>query len=444
MKDMLHRILIFLITWLYMPAFGMQALPSALGEASDSQFKFSGKAAIYSVSGEVYVRGLKGDKDCPNYDEYVSFTVDVTNTAPSVRSCTDVYFRVDNGEKWFLGDFTLKAGQTIRLHIWHHNMETLSIGTHLVQFFMNGRAVYAGRMYLMRNWRPEMTFPSRRQIDSVKNGGRSPYVVFWPEFPGISGFTEYSIDFSVDFTNDGTYFCAIGGQMDLSEFQKLHGSGWSGGHFYCGVQSWENGKTGIIMSVWDLVPENGKTSPIVCADQLYPSIKSGVSKDSLEGRFQQFIIEYPWVAQHPYRLLIQKGTFEKNGNATLTMWLRDLITMEWTELVSWDLGYPSPQIQPYNVYGFLENYHNYAAGYVRAVNFSDIRCRDVKTGQWKALRTVCYTVNNSSIELEYNGSYNFGADTSAFWIITSGVSGLCLLPESGSYTVQNASEQSPY
>lgn len=443
MTDKLRRNQVFLIAWLCILTFGMQALPSALA-ASGSELTFTGKAAIYSVSDENYVRDLKGNKECPNYEEYVTFTVSVTNTAKSDRKCSDVYFRVDNGDKWYISDFTLKAGQSIRCHIWRHNMETLSPGTHLVQFFMNGQGVYNGRMYLMRNWRPKMTFPSRQQIDSVKNAGRSPYIVFWPEFPGISGFTEYSIDFSVDFMNDGTYFCAMGGQMDLSEFEKLHGTGWSGGHFYCGVQCWENGKTGVIMSVWDLVPKNGKTSSIVCANQLYPSVKTGASRDSEEGRFQQFAIEYPWVTQHPYRLLIQKGTYEKNGNATLTMWLRDLTTMEWTELVSWDLGYPSSQIQPYNVYGFLENYHNYAAGYIRAVNFSDIRCLDVKTGQWKALKSVDYTVNNSAIELKYNGSYNFGADDSTFWIVTSGVSGLCTLPKSGLYTVRNASEQSPY
>ncbi len=442
MTDKLYLILIVPVLWLCLAAFGARGFSSALADSSAAQLKFTSKAAVYSVSGESYVRDLNGHEECPNENEYVSFMVTVTNPMRADFRCTEVYFRVDNGEKLFLSDFTLKAGQSVLCHIWRHNMEKLAPGSHLVQLFMNGENVYNRRMYLMRNWRPKITFPTPQQIDSVKNDGRSPYIVFWPDFGGISGFTQYSIDFSVDHMNDGTYFCAVGGQLDHSEFDKLHGSGWSGSTFYCGLQSWENGKTGVIMSVWDLVPPNGSNAPIVCANQLYPSFKAGVSKDSMEGRFQQFIVEYPWAAQHPYRLLIQLGT-QENGNGTFTMWLRDLITMQWTKLVTWDLGYPCRQIMPYNVYGFLENYHTYAAGYVRAVNFSDLRCLDAQTGQWKALKTVNYTVNNSSIVLDYNGSYNFGADDSSFWIATSGVSGLCPLPGSTSYSVQKASEDSP-
>ena len=126
------------------------------------------------------------------------------------------------------------------------------------------------------------------------------------------------------------------------------------------------------------------------------------------------------------------------------MWLQDLLTMGWTKLVAWDLGYPSRYIQPTDVYGFMENYLNYSAGCLRAVNISSIRCRDAWDDRWMAVRSVDYTVNNSAIELDYNGSYNFGADDSSFWIITSAVDGLCKPPQSGIYSVVDSSSDSPY
>ena len=82
---------------------------------------------------------------------------------------------------------------------------------------------------------------------------------------------------------------------------------------------------------------------------------------------------------------------------------------------------------------------------MRNVTFYNIRGLNSKTGKWTAAKSVTFTVNNSVSKLNYNGSYNFGADDATFWIITSGVENLCRLPKSGKkFSVKYAASDAPY
>ena len=178
---------------------------------------------------------------------------------------------------------------------------------------------------------------------------------------------------------------------------------------------------------------------------VYPEVREGVSQTSSEGSFQQFSRPYHWEEKHPYRMLMQMSSSDETGNTVLTMWVCDLVSMKWDRLVSWDLGYKSSYIKTYALAGFMENYGTRYAGSVRNVSFSNIRGRDYQSNRWVAAKSVTFTVNNSMTALKYSGSYNFGSDDSTFWIITSGVNGLCRSPGSGStYYVSRASEDSPY
>ena len=122
----------------------------------------------------------------------------------------------------------------------------------------------------------------------------------------------------------------------------------------------------------------------------------------------------------------------------------DLITCEWTKLVTWDLGYPSGSIKTEYLCGFLENYDSAYAGSVRSANFSNIRGRDAESGEWVAADTVHFMLNNGIDSFDYVGSYQVGADDSSFYAITSGVDGLCTPTEQMTYSVKNAPAESPY
>ena len=65
------------------------------------------------------------------------------------------------------------------------------------------------------------------------------------------------------------------------------------------------------------------------------------------------------------------------------------------------------------------------SGSVRNASFSNIRGRDTQNGEWISADSVTFSVNNGVDDFIYIGSYQFGADDSSFYAITSGVSGLC-------------------
>ena len=410
----------------------------------------TGGMGVYSISREAYIRSSDGVPDSLGGDEYISFMVDVTNTGKTDQKYSNVYFRVDGGDKLGLAGFTLKAGQTARCHVFHVNMKKLSAGTHLVDFYINGQIVFSHRFHLSRNWLSVMSYPGSAQKEAVRGRKRSPYIVYYPQFKGVEGITEYAIDFWIDDMDKGTYFSTMNCDMDISALTGKYSSVTNDfntpGAFYCGVQCWDDGRTGVIMSVWDNIcrDKNGNTT-IVCADQVYPEYRKGKSRTSGEGRFQQFLQEYPISTRHPYRMLIQMSQSKSTGNSELAMWICDLESMEWTELVKWDLGYSSRFMKTKYLAGFMENYLTQYTGSVRNVSFSNIRGKNYKTGKWVGVKSVVYTVNNSITDLGYMGSYNFGSDDSTFWIITSGVEGLCRLPKSGSeFSVKNVSTGQPY
>ena len=279
-------------------------------------------------------------------------------------------------------------------------------------------------------------------------------MVYYPQFGNTARITEYAIDFSVDDMNRGTYFSTFNAEMDTADFTQkglgiCENYGTAAG-FYGGFQYLEDGGRAIIMTVWDVICEDAQgNEKVFRATPLYADekarIKSESDETSMEGDFRQFIIDYPWEARHPYRVLLQMGKNEATGNATVTMQVCDLTRHEWKKLVTWDLGYPSRYIRTDGLCGFLENYLVQYSGDVRSANFSNIRGRSAQSGEWTAADSVRFSVNNSVDSFDYVGSCQFGADDHSYYMITSGVSGLCR-PENSetAFSVKDPSDDIPY
>jgi len=341
--------------------------------------------------------------------------------------------------------------------LYHFDPEELAAlgpGLHEIEVFVDDEPVSSRRLYVPRDWDAIMTPPTAEQIEDAADTGRSTYVTFYPLFDkAVTALTEYAMDFSIDDMDRGTYFSTVNATVDPSALTQqgitlLDNYGDPTG-LYGGFQCWDDGKTGVIMTVWDVLCQDAQGSiTVIKATPLYVDDRAAVLNveegSEGEGNFQQFKMEYPWQPEHPYRMLIQMGTNEASGNATATMQVCDLITCEWTKLVTWDLGYPSGSIKTEYLCGFLENYDSAYAGSVRSANFSNIRGRDAESGEWVAADTVHFMLNNGMDSFDYVGSYQVGADDSSFYAITSGVDGLCTPTEQMTYRVKNAPAESPY
>ena len=437
-------------TLVYTTQFKLYRGSSGQGSTS-SQLKYNGDLQVHNISTMNYVRMSNGRLDELGPDEYISFVVGITNDSQTEFKTSNAYSRIDDGGKISWGDLTVRFGVKNTLIISPWIMQNLAPGTHKLDFYMNDTLVYSKHFHLIRAWKSLMSYPSQSQIESVRGKARSPYITYYPQFPGVTGLNEYSIDFWIDDLDDDTYFSTMDWDMDVSSLQSKYKYVYNDyntpGGVYCGFQTWENGRTGVIMSVWDVFCKDDYGNVTVYrAKELYPEVKEGIARSSSsEGSFQQFIREYDWKEKHPYRMLMQQSVSEKTGNTVLTMWVCDLVNMKWEKLAAFDLGYYSPYMKTNNLGGFLENYGVSYAGSVRNVSFSNIRGTDYKTGRWVAAKSVTFYINNSVHDLNYMGSYNFGSDDSTFWIITSGVNGLCLGPKAGStFSVKYASAESPY
>ena len=346
----------------------------------------------------------------------------------------------------FADDVTPDSSADETSELYHFDPEELAAlgpGLHEVEVFVDGEPVSSRRLYVPRDWDAIMTPPTAEQIEDAADAGRSTYVTFYPLFDkAVTALTEYAMDFSIDDMDRGTYFSTVNATVDPSALTQqgitlLDNYGDPTG-LYGGFQCWDDGKTGVIMTVWDVLCQDAQGSiTVIKAKPLYVDDRATVLNveegSEGEGNFQQFKMEYPWQPEHPYRMLIQMGTNEASGNATATMQVCDLITCEWTKLVTWDLGYPSGSIKTEYLCGFLENYDSAYAGSVRSANFSNIRGRDAESGEWVAADTVHFMLNNGMDSFDYVGSYQVGADDSSFYAITSGVDGLCTPTEQMTY-----------
>ena len=404
--------------------------PEAETASSDYEPYFvtaEGGMGVFRAGDGSYVR--ENDDEDPEYedDEYFSYYVNIKNTDPNDHREQPASYRIDGGIEKPFSDVTQTEGGETQYHVDLQDMAELDPGLHEIEVFVNNEWVRTDRFYVPRDWDEIMNEPTEEQINAVSKTGRSTYVVYYPEFEETIGLKEYSLDFSIDKMDKGTYFSTISAGLDVSELYlrglSLTSNYGSTGGLYGGFQCLDNGETGVIMTVWNVIGTDKQgNKQVIKAKPLYMDEKGKVldREEGSEG----------------------EGDFH---NATATMQICDLTTQEWKKLVTWDLGYPCEYIKTQDLAGFLENYETQYCGSVRSANFSNIRGLDSDTGEWVAADSVKFTINNGVDDFKYVGSYQFGSDGNSYYAITSGVDGLCKPTESGtSFTVNNPTAEKPY
>lgn len=295
-----------------------------------------------------------------------------------------------------------------------------------------------------RDWSQYMELPSEEQI-SQPGTFRSPYIVINPSFYQ-EDFTAYSMDLRIDHDPNGTYICPACWDLDTgsleSDYQRIwsdYGDKISG---YFGFQVLDDGTKVVIMSLWDAFFEDheGNISQVK-AKVLFPeNIETKFDNDD-EGSFTQCIYEYDWETGKDYRFVLEQTTGE-NGTELFTLWLMEPEGETQTEMFCFDSGLKDVRIT--GPCGFLENFEPEFAAAPRSVEFWNVRGREAESGEWISAPEVRYTVNNSIGIEDYEGCWNFGSDENSCWIITSGIPGLCPVPDADvSYPIPSTESGAP-
>ena len=173
-------------------------------EAEDSRLTVEGGMAVFSARNEAYLRETDGSDDEPDEDEFLSFYVDIKSDGPEDAGGLPAYYRVDGGIERPFSDVLQEEGNETRYHIDLQDMAEMDPGLHEIEVYVNDEVVHTDRFYVARDWDEIMTDPSEEQISAVSGKGRSPYVVYYPQFENTAGITEYAIDFAIDDMNRGT------------------------------------------------------------------------------------------------------------------------------------------------------------------------------------------------------------------------------------------------
>lgn len=436
---------------LYVMLLSLLALfPSLAG--ADGQLTAEPVLGIYDTATEKLVRNITDELHAPSLKpgEYYSFGFKLSNSNPTKMQCSNLYARIDGGDPIRWKDRTFQPGQTVTLHIVSKHMKKVSAGIHRVSFYADGKLVRTASFTMPKNWGSVMKLPTAAELKKQNIHGRSPYIVFCPEFPGVKGFTEYSVDVNIEYSPKGTYVSLMNWEYDFSELKKKYKKvytdyGLSGG--YCGLQTWGDGTQAVIMTLWTVFAEDNRGNKTAIKGKLLKpeNQKNEEYNDSFEGSFVHCVYEYDWKPGNPYRVLVQMYPSQDGQTTLVSLWLCDLVTNRWDEVIVYDTCLKNAFMKG-NGCGFLECYETSYSADLRTVELSNFRARSVKTNQWVSGKKVTFTVNTimNADKMHFTGSYNFGADGNTFWIATTGLKNRCRLPRNKTYTVNHCASGSPY
>ena len=296
------------------------------------------------------------------------------------------------------------------------------------------------------DWDRKIKIPTASEISAynktTSNKGyysRSPYIALYWNTPK-EGFSEFSIDFISDHQPKGTYYSVLywtSSPGSLSNRCKSIEGGDTGG--YAGFQVDSDGIPTVIMSIWDTycIDYNGNRITI-SPEILYPDVSKcrGDGRFTGEGEGAGCAYSFPWKANHPYRALF-RHTQEPGRNAAIQFWLRDLETKEWTKLFEYDTNRRDTRMTSGS--SFIENFREDHAGEVRSMVLSNVRAQVPNTGKWTGVNKAYFSQN-----FDLPGSFNYGADDSAFWVVTTGLPNRAGNPPARTHTVNSVSTDSPY
>ena len=279
-------------------------------------------------------------------------------------------------------------------------------------------------------WGDYAAVPSGSAFGSFQGTERAPYICFEPDFSGKLSYDEFAVDFRADHLPIGTYVCVNNWDFDdyglLRRYRSVKRD-YSGVAGYAGFQRLSDGRTFIILTVWDsyCYDTNGKMTRIQ-ATQVYPDNNEGFEAcvgDLVtgEGCFVHTLLPFDWQEGSNYRALLQLTNPNDGSNSHLLFYVCNLQTGAWYLLVEYDLGYNGVGMN--RCVSFLEDFSSDAHADLRSVALSDYRVRPFGKADWISAREAtlyCYYSNN--------GSYRYGAIGNAFWAVTTAVPGVWTAP----------------
>jgi len=412
---------------------------------TDVEYEFA--FAVHSISDNRYIRHVGPDTsaDTLHADECYLIYMTLHNNTGRALEISKLELLIDK-QSFIWKNKTVKNAYSVYLS--RNTMSQISPGKHTCTVKLNGQRVHSNVFMMPRDWGARMTLPTSGQLSSHDGSQRSPYISYYTYFPSGNGLTQYSIDVRTDHQPTGTYLCPINWWMDLSNLRERYEDIWadygSPGGGYCGLQVWNDGTKGVIMTLWKVFCRDryGNVT-VVTPKVVYPlDGKIANTTESTEGSFVHCSYPYDWKAGKDYRILLQTSKGD-NGNTFLTLYIQDLDNSKWTELFCFDTGIRDTWIK--SAGGFLENYIASISGEVRTMEFWNVRAKMKKNGTWENASRVKYSINNSVSDMKYKGSYNFGQDAHSCWIITSGISNLCRTkPQTAEYKVPYTETGRPF
>lgn len=415
--------------------------------AAQTGVTVSFETAIYSISKETFVRTLPepASMDECGPDEYVTVCAIIKNTSGAAVTLQKSCISIDGGDKLVWGDLTIEAGKSLRQHVFHVNKRYLTPGLHTATVYVSDKPVYSGRFSIGRQWDREFDLPTAEEIASCQTALRVPSINSWLQIGSTTRYSAYSVDVKADYLPRATYLCVPEFYMDLSSLKKEYVSVTQGGiSGYAGLQHTSAGKYISILSFWDILctDAEGNTTTIR-AKRTYCAEKTDNDSFGNEGTGAHTIIPYDWQAGRWYRMVLLCGTSKETGNTTVEQWFMDLATGEWHHACTYDTG-----IKDSCFIGdaclFLENYDRTYAGEIRSMEATNIRIRTVEDGQWHDVTSV-HSILPSGVNSASAGpvSWQGGADTNSFYIISTGVEGKGAGVTSETLTIRNTDSRDP-
>ena len=308
----------------------------------------------------------------------------------------------------------------------------------IVLFFFS--AIITEAESLTIDWSSKIRIPTASEISAYNKttankgfNSRSPYIGAWWDTPA-EGFSEISIDFISNHQPKGIYYCILQWSSSpgslSNQCRSIEGGDTVG---YAGFQVDNDGIPTVIMSIWDTYCEDYYGNRITISPKiLYPDVSKcrGDGRFGGEGEGAACSYSFPWKANHPYRAYFQHSQ-EPNRNATILFWLQDLETDEWTLLFEYEINRRDSRMT--SGCSFLENFWENHAGEVRSMVLSNIRSQVPGSGKWTEIKQGYF---NQDFDLP--GSYNYGADGSAFWFVTTGLPNRASNPLPRTHTITGA------
>ena len=332
--------------------------------------------------------------------------------------------------------------ETWTMQIWNKNKVIYQNATDEIDSITFVKKVFYGK------WENIINCPTQDQIalDNDTSQCKPPYITALHITSVIDSiYSGYSVDFKADFIPSITYCGLACFRIDYSshlksgKYDKID----NGGHFSCygGFQrqpSTKNPEYNSILSLWDTYCYKGVDVDTIMATLIIPE-RQDTKHYINEGNYVSHRPEFLWRPGKWYRMTIILGTSDINGYTTLEQRVCDLETKEWITLCKFDLGAPDLNIKG-NMFSFLEGWLKETAGEVRTLELKNIRILNRTRDKWYNIYSSYLTDKKQS---GFSGSYNFGADESSFWMITTGVPNCADNPDSITFKVNYSEEGDP-